>query len=203
MVKRLIVVVAAVAALLLSLTACQDKASNAASVGKKQITESVLNKYVVDGAKPYTESDSQTGQSYTVLPRHEALQVLIITELFDEVLAKHGGEPTDTQVNAEIASGSTAAQRKQLSTELTKDGYTEAYRELYFQFQGKISLLSKRLGDDSSNTKLVAALRGLKTKVSVNPRYGKWDDANLSLNESGSIPSFVTLPSAAAAQAAA
>lgn len=197
MVKRIVAVAVALSIALLTLTGCENKASRAAAVGNHTISESTLNQYVVKGAPKYTQSDSQSGQSISIVPRHQALQVLILVQLFDDVFATKGGRPSDASITAVTNQLITGEQRTQIAQSFASHGYTTKYTALYLRFQGELKLLEQALNDDGSDSAVVSALRGLKTKVDVNPRYGTWNTQQVALDESGAVPSFITLSGAA------
>ena len=137
------------------------------------------------------------------MPRHQALQTLIVLALFDAafkskrvVPAAKGQVPTTSQVSRVADTLITAEQRAQLKKTYATEGYTSDYFNATVEFQGKLKLLEVALNDDGSDNAVVAALRALKTTVSVNPRYGTWNPQQVSLDEGGAVPSFITLSGA-------
>lgn len=204
-VRKLTTVVGVTAALALAmsgLSACDSKVGQAAIVGDHRISESDLGKFVTPaGPSPSVlAAASKAGQG--VFPKTEVIQVLVQQRLFELTLAKNGGVPT----KGELASLHDQAAATFLGTQLTGAaldsyltsaqgtfGYGSRYaRELLRTIELEAALAVKVRAQ--SLTDVAAAVNKLHIKVAINPRYGKWNAANLSIGApTSNLPAFLKI----------
>lgn len=159
--RKLTVTVLAVAALVLA--GCQAKAGAAAVVAGQRIQTKSLNRFV---------GTATPTQAATV--RTEALEYLVRTQLFSTLLARHGGVPSDSQLNANhdkvlpsALNGLTgSAADTAFVNGLKPSGFAPAFVPMYLRSQE----LAYELGVRKVNGEELCG-----EKVSINPRYGAWD----------------------------
>jgi hypothetical protein len=174
------------------LSACQSRVGAAAYVGSTRISESTVGKYVNRNATETTDQSTGALES----PKSEVLDTLIINELIDRVIAsKPSFRPSGAALDAarttaltQIGAPSVAA----LETGLESAGFTKSFADFYLDEQAKISLLTADLKDTDGSV-LFKAVNDLHVKVSVSPRYGDWNETQLSVSTGPSTPSFLTL----------
>jgi len=149
----------------LALAGCNEKAGAAAFAVDDRISVDSLNQYV---------ATSDADKATTV--RSEALQYLIRTSLFEELLRRHGGVPSDSELselhdealpdalkNANLIG---AAADRAFAVALAPNGYAPSFVPLYLRAQE----MAVELGTRKVNSDELCRLR-----VSLNPRFGAWD----------------------------
>jgi hypothetical protein len=149
----------------LVLSGCKEKAGAAAFAAGDRISVDSLNQYV---------ATSDAAKAATV--RSEALQYLIRTSLFEELLRRHGGVPSDAELNAlhdqalpdalKNANLSGSAADRAFATALAPNGYAPSFVPLYLRAQE----MALELGTRKVKSDELCHLR-----VSLNPRFGAWD----------------------------
>ncbi|MFN2518989.1 MAG: hypothetical protein ABR604_08120 [Jatrophihabitantaceae bacterium] len=184
------------------LTACETKVGQAAIVDGHRISETDLGSYISPaGPSPSVlAAAAQAGRG--VYPKSQVVQILVQQQLFESVLARNGGVPS----NGELASLHDQAAATFLGTQLTGAkldayitsaqgayGYAAKYakallRTIELEAALVVKLKARSLSD------LVAAVATLHLTVQVNPRYGKWDPKTLALGgPETTIPDFLKL----------
>jgi hypothetical protein len=185
-----VLVVAALA--VTGLSACQSRVGAAAFVGSTRISESTVGKYVNRNATESTDQSSGALES----PKSEVLDTLIISDLIDRVIAtkpayQPSGAALDTARTAALAQIG-APSVPALESGLESQGFTKSFADFYLDEQAKIALLTADLKDTDGSV-LFKAVNDLHVKVSVSPRYGDWNEAQLSVSTGPSTPSFLQL----------
>ncbi len=163
---------------------CQPKPGAAAIVSGERITEKTVNSYVAT-----TSPDGIAGARALVLT------LLVQERLLEAQLRQHGGLPS--------AGDLAALHDVSLPTSEQSQGLTGTAADADLRDQIESSKVHAdflphylrviEMNHIFSNRQIsVDAL--VKSKVSVSPRYGKWDAANLVVRAFGSQPDFL-LPS--------
>ena len=180
---------------------CRTNVGTAATVGTLRISESDVNRYVtVKGADPSLVASARK-QGQDVAPKSEVLQYLIQEQLFRKVLAAHGGVPSSSTLAATQNAAAAllfqtqltgSALTKALVSGLTRSGVRASFAKRYLTVETLEYVLIKR-ARLSQFAQLAALVNKSGARVSVSPRYGKWDKASLQLNRAAAIPAFVKL----------
>ena len=149
----------------LALSGCHQKAGAAAIAADDRITTDSLDQYV---------ATSDPDQAATV--RTEALQYLIRTSLFEELLRRNGGLPSDAELSQlhdealpdalKNANLTGSAADRAFAAALAPNGYAPSFVPLYMRSQEMAEELAAR----KVKSKELCDLR-----VSLNPRFGAWD----------------------------
>jgi hypothetical protein len=195
---------AAVAATLAvaGLAGCRSNIGTAATVNGQRITDSTVSQYITPSAKGVT-LQSSSGASVHVAPKAFVLQTLVYTRLLQRLTkVGPGGGPTKgqlAQVQTQTLAGKSA---KTFAISQGITGYTTAFDRQLVTRQTYSAVLQAY---QQNNVDLQALLTKAKIKVTVSPRYGKWDSKALSLDgtTTAGVPSFVRLqptPGAAASE---
>ncbi len=196
---------AALAALaaLVGLTACRTNVGTAAIVDGHRISESDVHKYLdPTGPTPsYVAAAVSSGQ--TVLPKADVMTILVQNQVFATTLARtSGGLPSDAALNAahdqavQTLTGQsvTGAQfDAQVAGNLLSEGIKLNLLPILLhvvdlEYQLVVRTKASQLSD------LGAAVAAEHISVDVNPAYGTWQAANVSVVQSNSdLPNFLTL----------
>ncbi len=199
---RLLSVVAAAVLAAVVLAGCSSSnVGVAATVNGQRITESDVNRYLTPNAQPVSVSD-QSGASTSVSPRAFVVEILVYNQLLHDLLVKTpGGVPTGGELASlekSVLAGKTA---KQVANGQGIKGFSDAFNREFVKRLAYASALQARSQQGADIDKLA---KELDIKVSLSPRYGRWNAKALSIDtrpEAG-VPSFVTLqptPTGAAA----
>jgi hypothetical protein len=147
------------------LSGCNEKPGAAAFAANDRIPVDSLTQYVAtsDAAK-------------AAMVRSEALQYLIRTSLFEELLRRHGGVPSDSELSAlhdqalpdalKNANVSGSEADREFTAALAPSGYAPSFVPLYLRSQE----MALELGTRKVKSEELCHLR-----VSLNPRFGAWD----------------------------
>lgn len=202
---------AAAAVLALSavvLAGCHTNVGTAATVNGHRISESDVSSYVSHaGPKPQL----LPGASGQTLPaaRTFVLQILIAERLFDRAVEANGGPASaadlakihDAAVQGALqAPGSGAVLDRQATVVMRALGVTDSFVSHYVRTIELEYVLAVQRIHASSAAQFTNAVLKTDPKVSVNPRYGKWQQKAMSIDgsDSAGLPSFLTLQSAPA-----
>jgi hypothetical protein len=197
-VSRRVAALAAVAAVVATVSACDVKVGQAAYVGNTSISETDVASYVeVDAPAP--ETGSISAKSF-------AAQELVKRVLLDELSHDIGGKlPTDAQLSTLHDSAlsqvfqttvSGADADAQLRSAAAQKGLKPKFDGLYIhniELSTAIGTYLQSASTDEQN-RLQKAIDGIKVKL--NPRYGTWSTSNLQVNEPAS-PSWLKSASGA------
>ncbi len=180
---RAVAVLAAVAALTVSLSACQIKAGQAAFVDKTSISETDVASYVKVDAPPPTAGN----------PGAKAIVVeqLVQREVLDKLADTLGSVPTDSELAGlhdsvlstlfqTTVSGEAA--NAQLVVALNKAGIKASFAPIYIRNAELSSAISSFLQNASTDVKNQVQAEVSKIDVRINPRYGTWDKDNLAVD---------------------
>lgn len=196
--RRIVAALAAATLAATLLAGCQSNVGVAARVGGTTISESDVNKYLSPNGVA-SDVAAQAGDQ-TVAPRSEILHFLIQQRLFERTLRHLGIRPTPGDLAALHDEAAATLLQTQLTgdavdrtldKQLPRSGIKASFRPTFLRVQELEYLLIKtrRLTQFSELLKLV---RQAHLPVSVSPRYGTWDEANLQLNGKSPLPSFVS-----------
>jgi hypothetical protein len=149
----------------LLLSACNEKSGAAAFAAGDRISVDSLNKYVAT-------SDADKAAAV----RAEALQYLIRTSLFEELLRRNGGLPSDAELSAlhdealpdalKNANLTGSAADRAFAAAIAPNGFAPSFVPLYMRTQE----MALELG-----TRKVKGDELCHLRVSLNPRFGAWD----------------------------
>lgn len=179
------------------LSACTSHVGAAAFVGDHRISDKTVGTYATRQG-PDIDKISDAGS-----PRASALGWLIRNQLFTTALARTGGVPSDAQLAAaHDAAISTFTQYdpRTLDSEITKQEGAyglrgEKYASLVVR-SFELEYLYVERSKVTSPAELSQSLIKLDIPVTVAGKYGTWDQAQLTLDNTGTAgkPSFVTFP---------
>jgi hypothetical protein len=202
---RKLTAVAALAGLGLAvggLTGCDSKVGQAAIVGGHRISESDLGAYVTPAGPSPSVIAAASAAKQHVYPKTEVVQLLVQQQIFQRVLAKHGGVPSAgelAQLHDQAASTFLGTQLTgaQLDSFLAKQqgsyGYSSKYAHLLLRTVELEAALAVKL-KARSLADLTKAVDKQHLTVQVNPRYGKWTPSTLSLGSpAANVPNFLKL----------
>jgi hypothetical protein len=194
-------VAAALAVAALTLTSCRTNVGTAATVDGQRISENTLSSYVLPQGPSSDEVSAAQQQGTTIQPRPIALQFLVQEKVYEQVLKANGGIPSDGALTAVhdaavqlLVQSQTlgAAFDRQIESQLTKLGIDAKLRPVFVRVQELEYTIIQRQ-HLQQQTQLAALVKKSKVGVSVSPRYGKWDTANLQINSSGAVPGYLDL----------
>ncbi len=175
------------------LSACENRAGAAAFVGKTRISETTVNRYLARDAT--ITADPSTGAADN--PKSDVLTTLIRTALIDQVLRTlPGNHPTAGELDAgrtQAMSTLGITSLAQLEQEAASGGYTKIYATAFLDEQTKVTVLTTLLKDPGDGSIIGPAVDKLHAKISVSPRYGTWQAANLQVGAGPAVPSFLSV----------
>lgn len=201
---RTLAALAALAVAGLGLTGCDSKAGTAAVVNGHRITETQLSDYLAPNAQPITVSDG-AGGSFGVPARVFVLQYLIRNQVFPLLLSGTGSSISDEQLSADRAAaiGTLAGDEATLQKQIATAGLKPRFEEVMLRQQELTDLVGKKL---TTQQQLTDAIAKIKDTVSINPRFGSWNESSLQiidlskkqlpsvLSFQGSLPGDVKAP---------
>ena len=201
---RALAVTTALALAATGLTACTSKIGQAAVVGHDRISTKTVDTYI-NPAGPTPAALAQS-QGQPPAPRVIVLQTLIVDQLFRAALAASpAGIPSASELRAEhdeVASSITQGAAtgdtfdKAYSSQLLALGFRSNFFPLFMQANELEFVLAKK-NNVTSEAQLLALVDKAHQAVSVSPRYGAWNAAQLSLttDSKSGRPSFLTIGS--------
>lgn len=159
---------------LVALTGCDSNVGVAAKVGGQTISESDVSSYLTAHATPFSDS----GQN--VQPKIVVLTDLIRDDYARQLLGlTNGGTPSPSSV--QDAEGQVLQQqqtsRAQIVSNYTQRGFSASAADLAIRTNALFSILSDRLGNNAQQF-----VSQHPIPVSVDPRFGTWDEQSLSVN---------------------
>jgi hypothetical protein len=191
-------VVAVAAALLVGvsgLTACRTNVGNAATINGQRVSESDVNDYVTGSAQPIKSSDG----SASIAPKPFVIDILIQKGLYRKLLvASPSGAPSTGQLSTlrrQYLAGSTAKAKVE---GLGAVGYSAALDSAVVDVQVLGTLLNQ---EQQQGVDVSAIAAKTKYPVTVNPRYGTWNEKTLRFDAgtTSGVPAFLKLQSTSAA----
>jgi hypothetical protein len=163
-----------VAAVVVGLSGCDSKTGTAALINGDRISESTVNNYLTQNAKPIPVG--QDGS--TTAPRRFILQILVSTKALEALLERTGGQPTAEQLSTTVAQATQGLSPADLAKRITDVGLTSKFADVYLRVQELNLYFQTREPDTAKAEALLSTL-----KISVNPRYGSWDPKNLTITD--------------------
>ena len=165
----------------LVLSGCNQKSGAAAFAAGDRISVDSLNQYV---------ATSDADKAATV--RSEALQYLIRTSLFEELLRRHGGIPSESELSARHDEALPDALKNENLTGAAADrafvaalapmGYAPSFVTLYMRSQEMaLELATRKVKSDEL----------CKLQVSLNPRFGAWDWSTVGIKTDAAQSDFL------------
>ena len=179
-----------------TLTACQTKVGQAASVNGSTLSDSALADLVKPGATPYTD---QSGEQ--VVPKLNALTTWVRNELLTATITARGGAPTTTELNAARSVVNDSGVPDQAVQANRGHGYASGFFDLLTEQYTLLTVLVERLARTSdaarafkllesgqANQAFSSAIVATGTKVDISPRYGTWDPSMLAVSSFAKDP---------------
>lgn len=189
---RTLAALAALAVAGLGLTGCDSKAGTAAVVNGNRITETQLSDYLSPNAQPITGTNSD-GSNYGIPARVFVLQYLIRNQVFPLLLTSTGTPVSEDKLNADRASAiaSIAGDEATLQKQLAQFGLKPRFEEVVVRNRELNDLISSKL---TTQQQVTEALGKVKDVVSINPRFGSWDNSSLQIVDLGKkqLPSMLS-----------
>lgn len=181
----------------LGLTGCDSKAGTAAVVDGHRITEKELSRYLPANAKPISGGDGST----SIPAKTFVLQYLVRNQVFPKLLAASGAPVTEAQLQAGKAAALSGTSEADLTGQITKAGLDERFEPVLLRNRELLNLLRAKLTTDKQVNDALAKVKG---EVSINPRYGSWDERSLTLLGLGKkqLPSVLSVDAALPGDAA-
>jgi hypothetical protein len=210
-VKSRVLTAALVAGLAATLLAgCRTNVGTAATVSGQKITESDVSDYITPRGPSSAAVANARANGQTVSPRSEVLQYLILEKVFEQTLQQkdNGGLPSPGQLAAvHDQAASVLLQTSLAGAELDKRinagllgaGVSTKLTKVFVRVQELeyTLIMRKQL---TQLPELVALVKRAGVHVRVNPRYGKWNVDQLSLDGKVITPGYLSVqPSAPAA----
>ena len=203
--RRRTAVIALAASAVAVLSGCSAETAHpgaAAVVGDQRIAVSTLQ---ADVAAYRTAAAKVSGVQEGASVSSQTLQLLVEAQLVQQTLAAEGVTITEGQVQTAEAQGASQQGSAQgLSQAFVQQlSLAPSAMDTYFRLQlGYVALLEKAGVDPSSTAagtdlQKILSTAAKKLGVQVNPRYGVWSDAKLSLAAPGA-PWLKATPSASA-----
>jgi hypothetical protein len=194
-------VVAAVLALA-GLAGCRTNVGTAASVTGHRITESDVNDYVrPSGPDPaFVKQVEQSGQKL-LPPRTFVLHFLIQEQVFQQTLESLHKMPSEARLASSHDAAASFIFQTQLSGTdldaaikdgLPKSGVTSEFSSVYIR-AAELEYTLIKAENVTSPAQLSSLVKRAGITVSVSPRYGSWDSANLSLQGQVPVPDYLTV----------
>jgi FKBP-type peptidyl-prolyl cis-trans isomerase (trigger factor) len=183
-VKKIIALIAALS--LVTLSAC-GSSNSAATLGKITITQTELQTTVDTILKEREGIDTSQMQLETgaTLNRSQ-LRFRIITTIFDEIAKELKLEVTKTEIATTRAGlisqsgGDSTITKNLVAAQIASTNFDRYVRAIIIS--DKITNALKASGvaeaDVSDKISQLVSAKGKQLKISVNPRYGKWDQEN-------------------------
>jgi hypothetical protein len=179
-----------------ALTACQTHVGAAAYVGSTRVSESTVASYLTYSSAPFTQTDSSTQQQSLVNPKNEVLTLLVRHQIFSAVFASlPGGQPSASAIATAKAAELTQVGQSlaQVRTSVASHGFDPSYADLELSNDAELTVLLADLKDPGDGSVLIPKVTALHLSISVSPRYGAWIPSQLAVDDSPSVPSFLTL----------
>jgi hypothetical protein len=170
---------------------CDSKAGTAAVVDGHRITEKELSRYLPANAKPISSGNGSTSTPAKTF----VLQYLVRNQVFPLLLAAAGSPVTDAQLQAGKAAALTGTTEADLTSQITQAGLSERFEPVVLRNRELLNLLRAKLTTDKQVNDALAKVKGA---VSINPRYGSWDERTLTLLGLGKkqLPSVLSVDTA-------
>jgi hypothetical protein len=186
---RSLAVLTALALGCLGLTACDSKAGMVAVVNGARISESQLAGYVSPNAKPITATASD-GSAVSIPARVFVLQYLIRNEVFPLLLARAGSPVSESELAAGRATA-VGGDEQSLIKQIADVGLKPKFEEVLLRDRELTALVGEKL---TTQQQVTDALAKVKNLVTVNPRFGSWDESSLSVIDMGKkqLPSMLS-----------
>ena len=170
---RALVVLPFVAAATLGLSACDTKVGAAAVVNGNRVSEQTLSSYLTPKSQPIPSSNGASTP-----PRQFVLSTLVQIEAYKRVLDATGGQPSDSELAKTKATLLQGGSEDQLRQQVTQLGLAPSFADAFLHGQELLTMLRQRL---TSAADAATAVQKADLHVSINPRYGTWDNQGLSL----------------------
>jgi hypothetical protein len=201
-VKKILALIAALS--LVTLTACGNS-NAAATLGKTTISQSQLQSTIdtilkeregVDVSQMQLESGASLNRSQ--------LRFLIITKIFDQIAAELKLDVTKTEIATTRASlidqggGASTFATNLVAAQIASTNFDTYVRAILISDKITNALKASGVADADVSAKLsqLVQAKTKQLKISINPRYGTWDDAAGDIVAADSAGSAVQVPAA-------
>ena len=185
--KKILTALALISAL--TLTAC-GQVDTAASFGDTKITQaqaqSVINEILAErGKTDITQMQLETGNALN----RSQLRFAIITSVFDEIAKELKIKVSSTEIEntrtgiLEQIGGEEQLQMNLVAAQIAPSNFERYMRAtvLSNKLAGALSMAGVAEADVQSKISELVQKKAKEMKVSVNPRYGRWDEATTEL----------------------
>ena len=188
---------AAVAVLVLPLTACQSHQGTTAHVGKTRITSDQLDEQVDKFyADPYW---AKLGENQRPLVRDKMVYALVMAELFKQVANGAGAKVTQSELDAIVA----RVKKEPSEIQQQYNGvFVGSTPEVYAKIRGHLDSIQKHLAAKAGSPEEAGrqfeellGKAGAQYPVRLNPRFGRFDSKALAI-VAGSQAGVRDLPAA-------
>lgn len=181
---------------LAGLAGCKSNVGQAAVINGQRISESDVSQYLTPDAQPVNEQD-QNGASVQVSPRSFVLSQLINEQLGFAILhaVPAVSSVTPQQIDSQLHNDLNGKSPRQVAESLGLHGYTDAFYHIVLRVQEISSVLRQQSG-----TAVNKAISTIHFRVSVSPRYGRWDNKQLRFTAGGTVPGYLDVKSGTPAQ---
>jgi hypothetical protein len=183
-VKKILALIAALS--LATLTACGN-ANTAATIGDITISQTELQTTIntlvkeregVDAAQMQLETGASLNRSQ--------LRFMIITTIFDEIAKELKISVTKTEIATTKAKlidqsgGQAAFQKNLVAAQIASTNFDRYVRAVILSDKFSQALKDSGVADADISTKIsqLVSAKAKQLKITVNPRYGVWDDAS-------------------------
>jgi hypothetical protein len=111
--------------------------------------------------------------------------------VFPLLLTAAGGSVSEAQLDASKASVLQGTTEEKLTQQITQAGLSASFEPVLLRNRELLAAVQSKLTTDKQVTDALAKIKG---KVSINPRFGSWDEKSLSLQGLGKkqLPSVLS-----------
>jgi hypothetical protein len=200
--KKILALIAVLS--LATVTAC-GQLNTAATLGDITISQASFEATVTELVKAREEFDtSQMQLEEGATLNRSQLRFFIITTIFDEIakelkLGVTNSELTTTRTNMIEQSGGEAAFAKNLvAAQIAPSNFDAYVRAIIISDKINAALKASGIADADISARLseLVKAKAIELKISINPRYGTWDNTNGDIVPVDSAGDAVTSPSA-------
>lgn len=198
-------ILALIAVLSLATVSACGQLNTAATLGDITISQASFESTVTELVKAREEFDtSQMQLEEGATLNRSQLRFYIITTIFDEIakelkLGVTNSELTTTRSNMIAQSGGEAAFAKNLvAAQIAPSNFDRYVRAIIISDKINAALKASGIADADISARLseLVKAKAVELKISINPRYGTWDNTNGDIVPVDAAGNAVTSPSA-------
>ena len=198
--KKILALIAVIS--LATLTAC-GQANSAATLGDITISQTDLQSTVNTLLKEREGQDTSQMQLETGASLNRSqLRFMIITTVFDEIAKELKLDVTKTEIATtrqgliSQSGGDAALANNLVAAQIASTNFERYVRAVIISDKLTAALKDSGVAEQDVSTKIsqLVTAKGKELKITVNPRYGTWDDAAGQILASDSAGDAVTSP---------